>query len=164
MQVLSGWSFTQPTTHNPLFPFFSILIMRWSLILSALIAVQSTISSVCVALPIPPQSEELERRSPAGVKLSSKQYRENSVKHPDAYHFTGLGPNGKLTSHATVTKEKLPSGTNYQHAQTLKNSPKENHAGMLLRNVRLPVLTRLLCSNSRSCLRGADVPKTLTKS
>lgn len=106
--------------------------MRWSLILSALIAVQSAIS-----LPL---SDELERRSPAGVKISSKQYRENAVKHPDAYHVSGLGPNGKITAETTVTKERIKKGTGYEHARQLKNEPKKNQAGMLLLNVRLPFL------------------------
>jgi hypothetical protein len=114
--------------------------MRWSLLLSALIAVQSATSFVCVALSIPPQSDVLERRSPAGgLKLSSKKYRENSKTHPDAYHVEGLGPNGKITAATTVRKEKLSKDARSDHAKNLLDSKDPKipiHAGMLLRDVR----------------------------
>jgi len=78
--------------------------MRWSLILSAFIAVQSVLSFVCVALAIPPSSDGLERRArrvrkaPDSPKESSKIYRENSKLHHYAYDFD------KATG---VTREKL---------------------------------------------------------
>jgi hypothetical protein len=153
MKVLTGWSFT--TTHY--FPFLYI-IMRWSLILSAFIAVQSTLSFVCVALPISTQSEsdELERREPAGskLKLSSDKYRANARDHPLAYHVTGL--QGKLTNGVTVKQEKLRGKqAKNDHADkvlaTHGKGTKAIHAGMLLSRCQAAVLNRPLCSNRRSC-------------
>ena len=119
--------------------------MRWSLILSAFIAVQSALSFVCVALAIPPQSEGLERRAkrpPTGPKLPSKVYRKNSEGHFDAYHVHGLSSTGKITEETKVEKERLTKGKERQYGQALLTSPggKKLHAGTLLRNVRLPFL------------------------
>jgi len=85
--------------------------MRWSLILSALIAVQSTLSFVSVALPISTQLDELEleRREPVNLKSTSKITRANAKDHPHAYHVTGLGPKGKRTDGAKVRQKKLRS-------------------------------------------------------
>jgi len=103
--------------------------MRWSLVLSALIAVQSTLSFVCVALPISTQSDELERRAPArrtrrapssGLKLASKKYRTNSKDHPIAYHVTGLAARGKLADGAKVERKVLRGkGEKHGHANKL---------------------------------------------
>ncbi|KAF8881673.1 hypothetical protein CPB84DRAFT_1817231 [Gymnopilus junonius] len=72
--------------------------MRWSLILSTLVLVQSALSFLCVALAIPPSWLALDRRTiGAGPKASSKTYRKNSQKHAHAYKFDGEG----------VTREKL---------------------------------------------------------
>jgi hypothetical protein len=105
--------------------------MRWSLVLSAFIAVQSALSFVCVALVIPLQSDELERREPARrksstaqFKLPSPQYRKIATEHPFAYHVQGLTSAGKLTDKATVRKEKLEKGKERDYgAPKLKNTP-----------------------------------------
>lgn len=104
--------------------------MRWSLILSGLIAVQSALSFVCVALAIPPQSDELERRADP-LRLSAKKYRENSKWHDQAYHVEGLGPKGKLRKGATVTQTDLKTKKEkYEHSSKLLPT---HQAGMLLR-------------------------------
>ncbi|KAF8959444.1 hypothetical protein BDZ97DRAFT_1838136 [Flammula alnicola] len=72
--------------------------MRWSLILSTFIVVQSALSFGCVALAIPPSSDELERRARTGARVSSKTYRKNSENHAYAYKFDQTGG---------VTREKL---------------------------------------------------------
>jgi hypothetical protein len=134
--------------------------MRWSLILSALIAVQSTLSFVCVALPISTQSDELERREPAGpagrllvnLKSTSKIIRENAKGHPHGYHFTGFGAKGKPTDGAKVEQKKLHGeDARHDHANKLLAKGRRIHAGMLLRDVRAAVLNRPLCTNCRSC-------------
>ncbi|KAF8799704.1 hypothetical protein BYT27DRAFT_7119743 [Phlegmacium glaucopus] len=71
--------------------------MRWSLILSTLLTVLSTLSFVCVALVIPPSWVELEGRA-GGAKASSKTYRKASEEHDYAYKFDQTGG---------VTREKL---------------------------------------------------------
>ena len=130
--------------------------MRWSLILYSLIAVQSALSFVCVALAIPSQWDELERREPkrrrqSGPrpedewKLSSKEYRENAKEHPHAYHVKDLGPKGKMTEKTTVSKTKLQtSSERSDHAKKMLNDHHKKHspihAGMLLLPVRLQFL------------------------
>ena len=114
--------------------------MRWSLILSAFIAVQSALSFVCVALVIPlVESDELERRADP-LRLSSKQYRENSKAHPYGYHVTGLTAGGKMTPATTVTETKLK--TKKQRLNHGNTHLKGNQAGMLLRlsDIRLQSL------------------------
>ena len=106
--------------------------MRWSLILSAFIAVQSVLSFLCVALAIPPSSDGLERREPVGPKLSSAEYRENAKSHPYAYHFKNLSPTGKMTPIATAKKEKLEKGKEKAHGEKLLKEGKKIHAGAFL--------------------------------
>jgi hypothetical protein len=128
--------------------------MRWSLVLSALIAFQSALSFVCVALPISTQSDELERRAPArrpkrapahgpDLRISSEKYRENSKDHPYAYHVDNLGPKGKLRGNTKVRKDELTEAERRKHAdEVLATHTKRRpiHAGMLLRNLRLQFL------------------------
>lgn len=120
--------------HNPPFPILSI--MRWSLILSAFIAVQSAFSFVCVALAIPPSSDRLEKRAPKGpkgAKISSAEYRKNSKEHPIAYHVEGLGPKGKLTENTKVRQENLDEGKRYDYGNNMLNTHgKKLHAGTFL--------------------------------
>ena len=143
------------TTHP--FPIFSI--MRWSLVLSAFIAVQSALSFVCVALPVPPLSDGLERRASDVLKLSSKEYRKNAAKHSYAYHVEGLGPNNKLTNKATVKREKLEKAERPVQGKKLLNT-KGLQAGTLLRIVMQPCLLR---SDCRSCLWSADAQRSLER-
>jgi len=124
--------------HNPLF--LILLIMRWSLILSVFVAVQSALSFLCAALVIPPSLDGLEKRaSHDPAKISSKAYREHSKSHPNAYHVQGLGPTGKLTAETKVTKTTLKKGERHHYGHELLTSAdgKKLHAGTLLRDVRL---------------------------
>ena len=129
-------------SHNPPFPILSI--MRWSLILSAFIAVQSALSFVCVALVIPLQSDELERRAGSRrnvdtLRMPSKKIRENSKGHPHAYLVNGLA-GGKMTPGATVTQTKL--NTKKKRLNHAIDKLPTHQAGMLLRlgDVRLQFL------------------------
>ena len=120
--------------------------MRWSLILSAFIAVQSALSFVSVALAIPSSSDGLlerraRRRAGPNLRSTNGEHRENAKEHPYAYHFVGLGPNGKITPEAKVRKTKLQSGKEREYGEKLINSQKGKvHAGTSLRVVRLPFL------------------------
>jgi hypothetical protein len=83
--------------------------MRWSLILSSFVVVQSAFGLGCLALVIPPSSEQLERRTPVGgAKISSKAYRKNSQEHAYAYKFDQTG---------SVTREKLKPADRLAHGQ-----------------------------------------------
>ena len=133
-------------SHNPSLLILSIT-MRWSLVLSTFIAVHFSLSFFCVALPILPQSDELERRAPPSesnsLKISSEKYRENSRTHEFAYHVKDLAADGKLTSKATVTKEELKEKERPVHADKLLGSKDVKYqagTSTLLRNVRLPFL------------------------
>ena len=97
--------------------------MRWSLILSACIAVQTALSFVCVALPVPLLSDGLEKRTPAGVKASSKRYRENSKVHDYSYTFD--------SDTGSVTKEKLKEEDRKAHGELALKIP-HTDAGTLL--------------------------------
>jgi len=110
------------TQSNPPFPILSQAIMRWSLVLSALIAIQSALSFVCVALAIPPQSDELERRT-RGQKIKPQKVRNNyaqlsydtthktagnldeALKNHPGYSATVWGQTRKL--HDTFVSEEL---------------------------------------------------------
>ena len=131
--------------------------MRWSLILSAFIAVQSALSFVCVALAIPPQLGELERRAlrprrskPGDEwKLSSKDYRKNAEAHPYGYLVNDIGPRGKLTTATSVRKVALKSEeAKAAHVKNLFEQNHPIHAGMLLRAVWLPVQYLFLVSRA----------------
>ena len=143
-------------SHNPQFPIFSI--MRWSLVLYSLIALQSALSFVCLALAIPPQWDELERRAPVKPprprksgprpgdewKLPSDEYRKNAKEHPYAYKVEHLGDKGKLTKEATVKGKLLSGAARSEHGEKmLKEHNKIHnpiHAGMLLRAASLQSL------------------------
>jgi hypothetical protein len=85
--------------------------MRWSLILSTSLAVLSTLS---VALVIPSEFVELERRA-GGAKVSSKTYRKNSENHGYAYKFDKTGG---------VTREKLKPADRPAHGKKMLMIPK----------------------------------------
>ena len=106
--------------------------MRWSLILSAFIAVQSALSFVCVALAVPPSSDGLERRArpraKPDVRSNNDQHRKNARNHPNAYHFEGLGPNNQITEEARVTKKPLKKEERREHADKLINSQTRNRS------------------------------------
>ncbi|KIM36040.1 hypothetical protein M413DRAFT_51579, partial [Hebeloma cylindrosporum] len=90
--------------------------MRWSLILSAFIVVQGTLSFVCVALPVPPSSQNLEKRARrVGPTVPSNVYRENAKHHVHAYEFTGLGDKGKIKETSKVEMKTLEEGHAYAH-------------------------------------------------
>ena len=119
--------------------------MRWSLILSVFVAVQSVLSFLCAALPVSPSLDGLEKRARASgdpAKIPSKAYRESSKLHPDAYHVQGLGPTGQLTAETKVTKKTLKEGERHRYGHELLTSADGNklHAGTFLRDVRLPFL------------------------
>lgn len=117
--------------------------MRWSLILSVFIAVQSELSFLCAALAVPPSLDRLEKRASRDpAKISSKAYREHSKSHADAYHVQGLGPTGKLTAETKVTKTALQKGERHHYGHELLTSAdgKKLHAGGFLRDVRPPFL------------------------
>jgi len=109
--------------------------MRWSLILSSFIAVQSALSFICVALAIPPSSDGLERRrAPKDpVKEPSKKYRNNAKNHQNAYHFANLDPNGKIRADTTVTKTKLKEEDRLAYGEGRLKAKGSIHAGTLLR-------------------------------
>jgi hypothetical protein len=130
---LAGWSFQRISI-----PYLS-KIMRWSLILYSFVVVQSAFGLDCLALVIPPSSEQLERR--AGAKISSKAYRKNSQEHDYAYKFDQTGG---------VTREKLDPAERLDHGQKALMIP-HTDAGMSPSNVK-PLFILTPCSNCRSCL------------
>jgi predicted GNAT family acetyltransferase len=84
--------------------------MRWSLILSTSLV----LSTLSVALVIPSEFVELERRA-GGAKASSKTYRKNSENHGYAYKFDKAGG---------VTREKLKAADRQAHGKKMLMIPK----------------------------------------
>ena len=112
--------------------------MRWSLILSTFIAAQFALSFAAVI----PSSDQFQRRAPAGgAKVSSKEYRESSTSHPDAYNFE---PGG-------VTRESLEESERLPHNQKLLTTPKMD-AGMVPSKHLAADITKFFLPIRRSCL------------
>lgn len=134
LPILTGWSFQSIIPYSP---------MRWSLILSTFIVVESALSFVCLALAIPQPLEELERRTPAPAKadpakLKSKEYRKNAAGAP--YRYT--------KSNSGITREKLKKEDRLAYGKNRLQVP-HTDAGTSFQETTAAVVTDLVC---RSCL------------
>lgn len=119
--------------------------MRWSLILSTFIAAQSALSFAAV-IPssdqLQPSSDQLQRRGPAGAKVSSKTYRKNAEDHAYAYKFDKAGG---------VTREWLEPSERLRNNQKMLKIPKTD-AGMVASKRRAADITNFFVPIRRSCL------------
>ena len=87
--------------------------MRWSLILLISVTVLSTLS---VALVIPPSESSVDLERHVSMKASSKKYRKNAESHPFRYKIDAVK--------GTMTRDKLHEDIRVAYGKRMKLAPK----------------------------------------